>query len=206
MKKGIILSVLFVALFTVTTVAQNEKTFTVDTENSQVEWIGKKITSAHNGTIALSDGMLVLANGVLTGGNFTIDMTSIKCTDIENDTKAAKLIGHLKNDDFFSVNQFPTASLIIKSADKIESKASESRKKSISTDLYEVVADLTIKGITQEIAFTTSVVYFNDGSAKASSELSFDRTLFDIHYGADKSLGDRMIYKDVAMSVELSLN
>ena len=54
----------------------------------------------------------VLQNGNITGGEFVIDMNSIACTDLEGDSKG-QLEGHLKSDDFFGVENHPTANNLI---------------------------------------------------------------------------------------------
>ena len=46
------------------------------------------------------------------GGSFVMDMTSIVVTDIDGDGKR-NLEGHLKDDDFFGVNEFPTATPLL---------------------------------------------------------------------------------------------
>src|SRR5436190_15100488 len=72
----------------------------LDLANSRVVWKGKKVTGAHNGTVALKSGQVELKNGQLTGGNFVIDMTTISNDDLKGETRD-KLMGHLKSDDFF---------------------------------------------------------------------------------------------------------
>ena len=98
--------------------------------------------------------------------------------------------GHLKSDDFFSVKKHPTSTLIIKKA------------KYLYNNNYEIVADLTIKGITNEIKFKTKL---NDNIA--SADIVVDRTTFDIRYGSGSffdNLGDKMIYDDFRLSVSLN--
>jgi hypothetical protein len=38
--------------------------------------------------------------------------------------------------------------------------------------------------------------------ARADAKITIDRTLFDIHYGSDNSLGDKMIYKKFRLKRE----
>ncbi|MEW5677021.1 YceI family protein [Flavobacterium enshiense] len=168
---------LVVALGTLTASAQTTKK--VDAAASKVEWIGKKFTGQHNGTINLKEGAIVFKGKKLAGGNFTVDMTSINTTDLEGKGKAS-LDGHLKADDFFGVEKFPTSQLVFKT---IGTKANNT---------YQVTADLTIKGITKPITFDM-VVDKNTATAK----LMIDRTKYDIKYAsvgfgamADKAIND----------------
>src|SRR5437868_1753184 len=80
---------------------------------SNIDWVGKKVTGAHNGTIAVKEGEIVLTDGKLTGGKFTIDTTSIKILDVTDPATNAQFFGHLASDDFFSIEKYPEATLEI---------------------------------------------------------------------------------------------
>jgi polyisoprenoid-binding protein YceI len=161
----------------------------VDINKSKVVWKGYKVTGEHQGVINIKSGNLDFdSKGVLTGGSFEMDMTSITCTDLSGDM-AGKLVGHLKSDDFFGVEKFPTSKLVIKSV---------SKKKG---NTYEIKGDLTIKGKSNPITFNADVV---GTTAKAS--LKVDRSLYDVRYGSGKffeNLGDKTIYDNFDLDVEL---
>jgi len=84
----------------------------VSTANSKIEWLGSKPSGYHTGTFSLKDGQVILDNGKLTGGKFTIDLTSLKVTDAVG---GERLEGHLKSPDFFDVAKFGEASFEITS-------------------------------------------------------------------------------------------
>ena len=108
--KGALASTVIVSLLSFTNVdAQENK---VEVKDSNIEWEGEKVTGSHEGTIELKDGYFTMENGELKGGEFVMDMTSITVTDLEGEDKG-KLEGHLKSDDFFGVNNHPTAKLVI---------------------------------------------------------------------------------------------
>ncbi|MCD4736158.1 MAG: YceI family protein, partial [Bacteroidales bacterium] len=92
----------------------------VNIDNSLIEWIGAKPTGQHNGTVLLKSGKLLMNNGRITGGSFTMDMTSIKVLDLEEEEWNTKLVNHLKSEDFFSVEKFPDATFTITSVEKFE--------------------------------------------------------------------------------------
>ena len=83
------------------------KTQKVDVTKSVVNWTGKKVTGEHHGTIAVKEGDLEEMNGKVTGGKIVMDMPSIANLDLTDAGMNAKLIGHLKSDDFFGVQTFP---------------------------------------------------------------------------------------------------
>lgn len=176
---------LVVALSSVSINAQTKK---VDVKTSTVKWVGKKVTGEHSGTVNLKDGALVFKGKKLAGGTFTVDMTSINATDLSGEYQG-KLNGHLKADDFFGTEKFPTAKLVFKT---IGAKA---------TDVYTVTADLTIKGITKPVTFDITV----KGNT-ATTALKVDRTKYDIKYNSGnffENLGDKTINDDFELTVAL---
>jgi polyisoprenoid-binding protein YceI len=181
-----ILSVLLLSAF----IAPNFKadTYKVDLEKSTLTWTGKKAVGGHNGTINLQSGSLLFDGKKLSGGNFVIDMASIKDAD-----KSARLEGHLKSDDFFGVDKFATSTFTIKKVTGTGAK-------------LVVSGDLTIKGITQSINFPASVAWNADGSVTATAEkIVVDRTKYGIKFKSQGILdiGDKFIYDNFELSVKL---
>ncbi|MFY0606153.1 MAG: YceI family protein [Cyclobacteriaceae bacterium] len=172
---------------------ETQATYTVDTDKSQVEWVGKKVTGQHNGTVNLKSGSLDFSAGKLEGGTFTIDMTSLVSTDLSGEYKG-KLEGHLKSDDFFGVENFPTATFVVTKA------VPQGPGK------YKVVGDITIKGKTEEIQFPVTLEE-KDGMITGTADMTIDRSKFDIRYGSGSffdDLGDKTIYDDFELSVKIS--
>jgi len=176
---------LVVVLSTLSVTAQTKK---VDVTKSTINWLAKKVTGQHNGTVNLKDGALVFKGNKLAGGSFTVDMTSLTATDLTGEY-LGKLNGHLKSDDFFSTEKNPTSTLVFKS---IATK---------SKDIYTVTADLTIKGITNPITFDITTT-----ANSATTTFNVDRTKYDIKYGSKSffaSIGDKAIYDEFELSVSL---
>ena len=177
-----------IALFlTVTTVA-SAQTKKVDASKSKITWIGKKVTGQHEGTVNLKDGALVFKGTKLTGGTFTVDMTSLTATDLTGEYQG-KLNGHLKSEDFFGTEKFPTSKLVFK---KVADKGK---------GVYTITADLTIKGITNPVTFDMNVK-----ANTATSSLKINRTKYDIKYGSGSffdNLGDKAISDDFELNVTL---
>lgn len=139
MKNQILLVALAIVAisFSAFTGKEKKSTLGVNTSESKVAWLGKKVTGEHSGVISVAFGDLQFEGDKLSGGSFEIDMKSIKNTDIENEEYNQKLVGHLKSDDFFGVEKYPKASFIIKEVD--QKNASK----------YHVKGDITIKGMTK---------------------------------------------------------
>lgn len=165
-----------------------KETKTVNTEKSTVTWKAYKVTGSHTGTVDLNSGALMFEDGALTGGEFEVNMTSLTSTDLEGEWKD-KLVGHLKSDDFFSVENNPTSTLVFTNIT------------STGKNSYEVTGDLTIKGITKPVTFDLSVY-----GSKATATMKVDRAEYDIRYGSDSffdNLGDKTIYDEFDLVVDL---
>jgi len=173
------------------------QSYSVDVTSSNVIWTGYKVTGQHHGTITLKKGTLVFDNNLLVGGNFSIDMRSIRNTDMAGSGGAEKLEGHLRSDDFFSVEKHPTADLTITKVIPYGTAGD-----------YRVYADLTIKGKTEPVKFMANVTDIG-GAMKATANITVDRSLYDVRYGSGsffENLGDKAISDDFDLSVELTLN
>ena len=164
--------------------------YTLVAEETVLGWSGKKIGGGYEGVIDVESGSIDIVNGV-GNGSFIIDMTSMRIPSNLN----AGVMKHLKNEDFFDVEVHPTASLELKDVDVVTGGA------------VEVVADLTIKGITNEIRFPATVSEEGDKYV-VSADFSIDRTRWDIRYGSGKffsDLGDKAIDDEIGMSLSLVL-
>ena len=177
---------LVVALTTITATAQDKK---INAAKSKISWVGEKVTGKHEGTIDVKDGVLTFKGDKLTGGNVTVDMTSIQATDLKAGEGKEKLEGHLKADDFFGTDKFATSKIVFKSV------------KLKSAGVYTVTGDLTIKKVTKPITFDLKVA-----KNSATTTLKIDRTKYGIEYGSGSifdNLGDKAIYDEFQLTVNL---
>lgn len=177
-----------VALVTVSFTTIDKEKKDIKTDESKLVWKGYKVTGSHEGTIEIKSGSLMFEDDKLTGGEFVIDMTTINSTDLEGEYKG-KLDGHLKSDDFFGIENHPTASLVF-------TEVSATGKNS-----YSVTGDLTIKGKTNPVSFTISI-YGN----KATASMKVDRSKYDVRYGSTSffdNLKDKAIYDEFDLVADL---
>ena len=178
-----------ILLFTCNITAQD---YTVNVEKSKIHWIGKKVTGEHDGYIKLKQGEFSVIDNQIKKGQFTIDMNSITCEDIEDPKYNQKLIEHLKSPDFFGVELHPTAKLVLTKSSRF------------NNNQCVVQGDLTIKNKTDVVKFLVK----RDGvTFKATIEV--DRSKYDVRYGSTSffdNLGNKVIYDIFELEVELTLN
>ena len=77
--------IVFFLLLSAFVTSVQAQTYTVNAASSAIVWKGYKVTGEHTGTVKIKDGKLSFSNGVLNGGEFTIDMNSINNTDLEGE-------------------------------------------------------------------------------------------------------------------------
>ncbi|EDM43894.1 YCE I like family protein [unidentified eubacterium SCB49] len=173
-------------VFGATTLVSNAQSINV--AESSIIWKGEKVVGSHTGTISFKSGMLEMDGETVTGGKFTVDMTSINTTDLKAGQGKEKLEGHLKSDDFFGVENHPEATLTFTKVKK-------------TSNGYAVNADLTIKGETSPISFDLATT-----KDTATTTFKVDRTKHGIRYGSGSffdNLGDKTISDNFTLDVVL---
>lgn len=170
------------------------QSYKIDTAASKTTWEGTKLGGSHNGELKLKGGELTVDNGALTGGTVEVDMASLNNKDLSDADSNAKLVGHLKSDDFFSVEKHPVSTLKITKVEKKNGKTM-------------VHGDLTIKGITKPVKPFPADVKVEKNGVKAKGEVSVDRTLYDIKYRSLKffsAIGDKVIHDQFKVGFDVS--
>ena len=191
-----------IALTMLIVVAQTGYALTpIDIKKSQVLWLGTKVTGQHNGTIQLKSGEVDFTNKKVNSARFVFDMATIKVLDIEDPKWNKKLEGHLKDEDFFGVNNHPEAVFELSSASPIKGVQETAPN-------WRFVGDLTIKGITHAVSFD-AFVDIQKNTARASGEIIVDRTKYGIKYKSGKffdALGDKAIYDEFEITFDVVTN
>lgn len=172
--------------------AKKSGDFKLDTNASIAKWEGRKLAGSHQGELKFKGGFLKGAKGALTGGEVTIDMSTLKDYDQTGEMNA-KLVNHLKSDDFFSIEKFPTSTFKITKVDTQNGQTT-------------ITGDLTIKGITKPNSFP-AVVSVDGKKITAKGDMTVDRTMYDIKFRSLKffsDIGDKVIKDDFTVSFDLT--
>jgi polyisoprenoid-binding protein YceI len=130
--------------------------FAIDTARSKVSWVGAKVTGSHEGGFRKFDGTITVADGAVTGVMVTVDATSIYTDD-------DKLAGHLKSEDFFAVEKFPTAAFESTKLVKTDSAAGAT---------HMVTGNLTMHGVTHGVTFPATITVGTEVAAKADFKIN----------------------------------
>jgi polyisoprenoid-binding protein YceI len=162
--------------------AQGGVTYALQPE-SEIHFVGSKVTGSHNGGFKTFTGTFTVADGKLvgTGQKIEIQMDSI-WSDNDN------LTGHLKNEDFFNVEKHPTSTFELTGLEAGEGEGA-----------YKVSGNLTILGNTRNLTFPATAKM--DGE-KATIHAKFDinRTDWGITYAGK---ADDLIRNEVVIELKL---
>lgn len=162
-------------------------TYTVDTERSTIDWTAKKVGGGHTGTIKISSGSLVHNGKSLTKGTFLIDMASITSDN-------ARVTNHLKSDDFFAAEKNPNAKFEI------------TKVTPAGQDRVNISGNLTIKGISQPLAFPATVRAQKGIVVAVANGVRVDRTKYDIKFRSKTfflDIGDKAVDDEFELNINL---
>jgi polyisoprenoid-binding protein YceI len=166
------------------------QSITADTSQSNIRWYGEELTGkTHFGNLSFKAAQIEVQDGVITSGNFIVDMSSLSVEDLSGGGKT-KLEGHLRSDDFFSVDKNPEAKLKITQKAKVES------------GVQKLYGELSIKGIQHPIDLTMTI---RDNNS-AIAQLTFDRSKYNVRFRSGsffENLGDKLILDDIRLEVSL---
>lgn len=187
----------------VTTTAGTGESYTIDAARSEVRWEGSKPTGTHTGLVPVAAGNVLIHEGMITGGSVTLDMANLTVTDLEGEYKA-NLEAHLKGtnpgkeEDFFNVSKFPTATFTVNGSSKLENDPEGT---------HMIQGDLTIKGVTKQVSFKANVDMAAGNAVKVTTApFSIDRTEWGIKFQSKKffdDLKDDFINDDVKVQITL---
>jgi polyisoprenoid-binding protein YceI len=167
-------------------------TIKINLTASNIHWKGTKMRGAgkHEGEIELKSGFLIIEKKQVVNGEFVVDMTTIRVTDIPEHEPVPRnnLNKHLKSKDFFNVEKFPTSEFQITNV------------KQIMSDSLLVSGNLTLKELTKNIEFGAKYQ-----GKSFETKFTVDRFQWNIAYEgsiADKTLVDKEIELTIKLETE----
>jgi len=176
---------------TATAIATAVRTFAIDTSHSEVTFQVRHLITKVRGRFSDFSGTIEFdaENPVNSTVNFTIQAASI-------DTNEPKRDGHLKSDDFFSTETYPTLSF---TSVKITRTGG---------DDYDVEGDLTIRDVTRRIVLpVTHLGTAKDpwGNEKLAfeTETTINRKEYGLNWNAALETGGFLVGDEVKISLQI---
>lgn len=178
-----------------------EGLYSVDTDQSLVEWVGRNPNTRHDGTIRISVGRVDVSNGNIVGG-FTIDMRSIENHSLAGDDLQPVLVAHLLSDDFLFADRFPSARFTLKAATLKDDP-------SIGLPNYTVNGQLELRGVHADLNFDATLSQVDENTVVAEAHFDLDRTRWGVIYGSSRffeHLGMHLVFDLLSFQLKVVLN
>jgi polyisoprenoid-binding protein YceI len=174
--------------------------YSVDAKRSLLGWVGRNPGGSHDGTLRFRGGRITVKGGVIAHGVFEIDMRSIEVADLAGDM-ADLLRRHLESEDFFAVAAHPVARLAITRMAPIAGATPGAPN-------FEVEAELSVRGVTNPVAFPATVGVRNGGELTLEAHFDIDRTRWNVNYGSGKlyaRLGMHLVHDHITLQTRVTL-
>lgn len=171
----------------------------VDTQMSQLLWRARRIVAdgnRHRGTVKLSAGTVLVKDGNLVGGDFTIDMSTINASDLEGNDAKNRLENHLKSEDFFEIETYPTAAFEIAEVVPVDT---------IGGANHLITGNLTLKNVKKSVQFPVNVRSMGNSMLVTSLPFEIDRTDWGVNYGSGLlgTVQDEIISDMISLTVRV---
>ncbi|MCO6162397.1 YceI family protein [Flavobacterium sp. NRK F7] len=184
--------------------ATTENVFAVDTTASVVKWkaFHKGGFAPRWGTLSIQTGEISVSGDAVNAGSFVIDMESLKvdpASVTEEGKKAADLEAHLKNADFFNVENNKTADFKITKVEDLTAPVAEGEGVVGANKMLS--GNLTLLGNTMNVSFPAKIDVV-DNTVTVLADFTVNRADWGIKFGTTEAdPAEWMISKDIEISV-----
>lgn len=156
-------------------------------DQHRIQWTGSTPVKSHYGLLTPASFKASLSDdGKLEALEVVLDMNSIDVLDLKGESRD-KLTGHLRSEDFFLVDTYPTATFVMESY---------SHGKAHGT--------LTIRGVSQHAALPVTITGDAARGFQLAGKFTFNRRDFNVSY-QDPSLLDLAKDRIISDSIELDI-
>ncbi|MCS6789874.1 MAG: YceI family protein [Bacteroidia bacterium] len=164
------------------------KVLTLSSSESKVVAVGAKVTGKHEIAFPIQEGNLQLAENApcLSSGKIVLDIAHLEVLDLQGEDKK-ELEEHLRSEDFFLTEKYPTAIFEITGCEKG------------TGDTILLSGNLTMRGVTKNIRFPA--VFTQSGDKwQAKAAFYINRQEWGIAYRGRK---DNLIRDEVDIRLEI---
>ncbi len=178
--------------------------YRIDATASVIRWTGRNLFNQHYGSIRLASGEIGIHDGVLSSAGFSVDMNSMTCDDLTDNSWNSMLIAHLKSPDFFQTDLYPKAEFVAESAVPIPSGGD-------GLPSHVLKGRFTLRGVTRPVEFPVCIASADGKRLTGQGVLEVNRTEFGSIYGSGrffrflgKHLVNDLIHLDVMIHADLA--
>ncbi len=157
--------------------------YSINPENSKIEFVGSKVTGSHNGSFGKFSGAIDYAGQPEKSRvNIAIDLDSLTTDD-------PNLTAHLKTPDFFDVAKYPQATF----------QSTEIKAGGEKGATHTVTGNLQMHGVTKSVTFPATIAV-TPQAVSVDSSFAINRKDFGINYAG---AADNLIRNDVVLTLRV---
>lgn len=177
------------ALLALPVVAQAApSTWTVDTVHSDVGFKVRHLLTNVRGQFNDYDGTIVFDPEIPEASSVEVTVQTASI-DTDND----KRDGHLRSEDFFAADEYPTLSF-------------KSKSVAGTGDELQVTGDLTIRGVTKEVTIPVEVLGTMGDKAGFSTEFTIDRQEYGVNWNRALDQGGAILGDEVTIQLDFEVD
>ena len=174
--------------------------YTINTQNSVVEWKGYLLSGYFNrGTFSVNGTDIKVQDGKVIGGTFSIPISTLKVLNLDGPPKE-QLQTHLKSADFFNILVHPTATFNITAVEPYRHTPAQGV---VTGANYLLIGNFTLLGVTKSISFPTRIDVANN-TLKAEALFTVNRVDYGMTYASDPALGEHHILPTVDIHLNIT--
>jgi len=165
--------------------SETRQALAIDAARSSVGFTGAKVTDSHDGTFERWSGTVDFDPENVTASSvaITLQMNSVQI-------EPERLLNHLKSDDFFDVETYPTATF--RSTRIVEQQGADGAT-------HQITGNLTLRDQTKSVTFPAKVEV-SDSEVAAGAEFVIQRADFGIVY---EGMADDLIEDEVVIRFDV---
>jgi polyisoprenoid-binding protein YceI len=157
-------------------------------QSSSIRFVGAKITAQHPGRFSDFSGTISLVDDAPEKSRVEV---TVSTASLSTDEDLPRLENHLRSDDFFDVEKYPTARFV-----STEIKPGSD----VAGATHTVTGNLELRGVTRSVTFPATIKVNRD-AVGVSAEFGINRKDFGIEYPGKR---DDLIKDNVLLTIELS--
>ena len=182
------------------TKTETTTTFAAVKDGSYTDWRAAHFGGAEPryGKVFIKDAAVMVTDGQITNAIVNLDMGSLTVENFGDDAEISrKLTSHLKNEDFFNIEAYPTSTFELTGIEAAQGDYNST-----------VTGNLTIMNRTKSITFNANVDVYEEGVSIQSEDFAVDRTDWGLTYnveGTEDVPMDYIIANDIGFTINVKV-
>lgn len=171
----------------------------LEVDECWIEWAGRNLGTKHWGTLGVASGSIQFLDGKPHRGQIAVDMTSITNVNLGGTPLQSVLEEHLRSDDFFDTDQYPSATFEIEAIDPIQDTGP-------GRPNLEIGGSLTLRGQRETLSFSATSGFDDAGRWIAQAHFDIDRTRWGVIYGSSRffrNLGMHLVDDTISLQMKI---